>query len=31
MVAVVTDRLRDVLDLVALWESYQQRRAERPA
>jgi len=27
----VTDRLWDVNDLVALWESYEQRRAERAA
>ena len=29
MAAGVTDRLWDVADLVALWESYEQRRAER--
>ncbi len=29
MAACVTDRLWDVNDLVALWESYEQRRAER--
>jgi hypothetical protein len=27
----VTDRLWDVNDLVALWEPYEQRRAERAA
>jgi hypothetical protein len=31
MAAGVTDRLWDVADLVALWESYEQRRAERVA
>jgi hypothetical protein len=31
MAAGVTDRLWDVADLVALWESYEQRRAERAA
>ncbi len=31
MAAGVTDRLWDVNDLVALWESYEQRRAERAA
>ena len=29
MAAGVTDRLWDVNDLVALWEAYEQRRAER--
>jgi len=29
MAAGVADRLWDVADLVALWESYEQRRAER--
>jgi hypothetical protein len=29
MAAGVTDRLCDVNDLVALWEGYEQRRAER--
>jgi hypothetical protein len=27
----VTDRLWSVKDLVALWEAYEQRRAERAA
>jgi hypothetical protein len=31
MAAGVTERLWDVNDLVALWESYEQRRAERAA
>ena len=31
MAAGVTDRLWDVSDLVALWEAYEQRRAERAA
>src|SRR6266404_2864616 len=31
MAAGVTDRLWDVNDLVALWEAYEQRRAERVA
>jgi IS1 family transposase len=31
MAAGVTDRLWDVADLVALWEAYEQRRAERAA
>ena len=31
MAAGVTDRLWEVSDLVALWESYEQRRAERAA
>ena len=31
MAVGVTDRLWDVADLVALWESYEQRRAERAA
>jgi len=31
MAAGVTDRLWDVADLVALLESYEQRRAERAA
>jgi hypothetical protein len=31
MAAGVTDRLWDVNDLVALWEAYEQRRAERAA
>jgi IS1 family transposase len=31
MAANVTDRLWSVEDLVALWESYEQRRAERAA
>ena len=31
MAADVTDRLWSVEDLVALWESYEQRRAERAA
>jgi hypothetical protein len=31
MAAGVTDRLWDVNDLVCLWESYEQRRAERAA
>lgn len=31
MAAGVSDRLWDVNDLVALWESYEQRRAERAA
>jgi hypothetical protein len=31
MAAGVTDRLWDVNDLVALWEDYEQRRAERAA
>jgi hypothetical protein len=29
MAAGVTDRLRSVEDLVAPWEAYEQRRAER--
>ncbi|MHB8218004.1 MAG: hypothetical protein ACYDDS_18175 [Candidatus Sulfotelmatobacter sp.] len=29
MAAGVTDRLRSVEDLVALWEAYEQRRAGR--
>jgi hypothetical protein len=29
MAAGVTDRLWDVNDLVALWEAYEQRRAEK--
>jgi hypothetical protein len=29
MAAGVTDRLWDVKDLGALWEAYEQRRAER--
>jgi hypothetical protein len=29
MAAGVTDRLWDANDLVALWEGYEQRRAER--
>jgi hypothetical protein len=29
MAAGVTDRLSSVEDLVALWEAYEQRRAER--
>jgi len=29
MAAGVTDRLWEVSDLVALWESYEQQRAER--
>jgi hypothetical protein len=31
MPAGVTDRLWSVGDLVALWEAYEQRRAERAA
>ncbi len=31
MAAGVTDRLWSVEDLVTLWESYKQRRAERAA
>jgi hypothetical protein len=31
MAAGVTDQLWDVNDLVALWEAYEQRRAERAA
>jgi len=31
MAAGVTDRLWDVNDLVALWEAYEERRAERVA
>jgi hypothetical protein len=31
MAAGVTDRLWNVEDLVALWESYERRRAERAA
>jgi len=31
MAAGVTDRLWEVNDLVALWEAYEQRRAERAA
>ena len=31
MAANVTDRLWSVEDLVALWEAYEQRRAERAA
>jgi hypothetical protein len=31
MAAGVTNRLWDVNDLVALWEAYEQRRAERVA
>jgi hypothetical protein len=31
MATGVTDRLWDVNDLVALWEAYEQRRAERAA
>jgi len=31
MAAGVSDRLWDVNDLVALWECYEQRRAERAA
>ena len=31
MAAGVADRLRSVEDLVALWESYEQRRVERAA
>jgi hypothetical protein len=31
MAADVTDRLWSVADLVALWEAYEQRRAERAA
>ena len=31
MAAGVVDRLWSVVDLVALWESYEQRRAERVA
>jgi hypothetical protein len=31
MAAGVTDRLWDVNDVVALWEAYEQRRAERAA
>jgi len=31
MAAGVTDRLWEVSDLVALWEAYEQRRAERAA
>jgi hypothetical protein len=31
MAASVTDRLWEVSDLVALWEAYEQRRAERAA
>jgi hypothetical protein len=31
MAAGMTDRLWEVSDLVAHWESYEQRRAERAA
>jgi hypothetical protein len=31
MAAGVTDRLWDVNGLVALWETYEQRRADRAA
>jgi hypothetical protein len=31
MAAGVTDRLWSVEDLAALWESYEQQRAERAA
>jgi len=31
MAAGVTDRLWNVEDLVAFWETYEQRRAERVA
>jgi hypothetical protein len=31
MAAGVSDRLWEVNDLVALWESYEQRRAETVA
>jgi len=31
MAAAVTDQQWDVNDLVALWEAYEQRRAERAA
>jgi hypothetical protein len=31
MAAGVTDRLWSIEGLVALWEAYEQRRAERPA